>query len=111
MIKTITKYICDYCKDEVSMTEYTQGTKITIRVELENPKGGAGQVAGQSMNICKKCSEELGIINKQEYHAYTYSQGRLRDTIGEIKIKIVNMFYKKEKGSVDSVEGEIKDEI
>lgn len=97
MIQTITKHICDYCKSEVSMTEYTQGTKIDIRVSLENPKGGCGQVAGQSMNICKKCSEELGIINSEKYHDYTYSQGRLRDAIGEIKTKIINMFYKKEK--------------
>lgn len=96
MIETITKYICDYCKNEVSMTEYGQGTKIGIRVELENPKGGAGQVAGQSMNICKSCSEELGIINSEEYHSYMYSQSRLRDTIGKVKIKIVDMFYKKD---------------
>ena len=96
MIETITKYICDYCKNEVSMTEYSQGTKIGIRVELENPKGRCGQVAGQSMNICKTCSEELGIINSEEYHIYTYSQSRLRDTIKKIKTKIIDMFYKQD---------------
>lgn len=96
MQQTITKYFCDYCKDEVSMTEYIEGTKIDIRVSLANPKGGCGQVAGQSMNICKKCSEELGIVNSEEYHMYTYSQSRLRDTIGKVKTKIVDMFYKKD---------------
>ena len=36
---------------------------------------------------------------------YTYSQSRLRDTIGKVKTKIVNMFYKKRKRSVDGVGG------
>lgn len=96
MIETITKYICDYCKNEVSYTEYTQGVKISIRAELAHPEGKCGQVAGRSMNICKKCSEELGIVNSEEYHMYTYSQSRLRDTIGKVKTKIVDMFYKKD---------------
>ena len=95
MQQTTTKYFCDNCKDEVSMTEYLEGTQIDITVKLANPKGGAGQVAGVRMTLCKKCSEELGIINTQEYHSYNYSQGKLRDTIEKAKTKIISMIYKR----------------
>lgn len=95
MQQTINKYFCDYCKNEVSMTEHIEGTKIDIKVSLVNPKGGCGQVSGVSMVLCKKCSEELGIINSEEYHSYIYSQSRLRDTIKNIKTKIVDMLFKK----------------
>lgn len=95
MQQTINKYFCDYCKHEVSMTEYIEGTKIDIKVSLANPKGGAGQVSGVRMILCKKCSEDLGIVNTEEYHIYTNSQSRLGNAIEKIKTKIIDMFYKK----------------
>lgn len=95
MQQTINKYFCDYCEDEVSMTEYIEGTKIDIKVSLANPKGGCGQIAGVSMVLCKKCSEKLGIVNAEEYHIYTNSQSRLRNTIEKVKTKIVGMLNKK----------------
>ena len=95
MQQEIKKYFCDYCINEMNESEYQQGVKIGVRVDLPNPKGGCGQVAGANMILCKKCSEDLGIVNKNEYHDYTYSQSRLRDTIKEIKNKIIDMLYKK----------------
>ena len=47
------------------------------------------------MTLCKKCSEDLGIINTEEYHDYIYSQSRLGDTIEKIKTMIIDMFFKK----------------
>ena len=51
MRQVINKYFCDYCKSEMSEFEYQQGTKLTVRVELANPKGGCGQDSGVSMII------------------------------------------------------------
>lgn len=96
MIETTTKYICDYCENEVSLSEYECGLKININVIIQNPKSYGQQVASQEMNICKNCSERLGIVNSEEYHNYTYSQGSLRNAIGQIRVKIIDMFYKKE---------------
>lgn len=95
MQQVINKYFCDYCNAEMGEFEYQQGTKVGVRVDLPNPKGGCGQVAGVSMVICKNCSVDLGIVNCNEYHDYTYSQSKLKNTVKEIKNKIVDMLYKK----------------
>lgn len=80
----------------MKQSEYEQGTKIGIRIDLPNPDGGCGQANGISMILCKECSEGLGIINSREYHSYTYSRSSLKIAIQKVKTKIVDMLLKKE---------------
>ena len=88
--QVIEKYSCDYCKGEMCQHDYQQGVKITIQVDLPNPKGGCGQASGIEMVLCKVCSEDLGIVNSKEYHDYTYSQSKLKGTIEKFKTKILD---------------------
>jgi sulfur relay (sulfurtransferase) complex TusBCD TusD component (DsrE family) len=75
--------------------EYEQAIKITISADLPNPQGKCGQFGGITMKLCKKCSEELGIINSEEYHNYTYSHSRFISKIKECKTKILKLCFKK----------------
>ena len=95
MKQVIEKYFCDNCEDEMDGFEYRQCTKLSIRVDLPHPEGRCGQVEGEQMVICSKCSEELGIVNSKEYHSYNYSKEKFKNTIREIKTKIVAMYFKK----------------
>jgi hypothetical protein len=88
----IAKCNCDNCNEEMSEFEYEQAIKITITADLPHPEGKCGQHCGITMKLCKKCSEELGIVNTEEYHNYTYSQNRFIDKIRECKAKILKMW-------------------
>lgn len=91
---TTVKYSCDYCENEMSKFEYEKAIKITLVVDLPNPKGGCGQHAGIRMVLCDTCSEKIGIVNSEEYHKYTYSQFKLTQVIEKYKTKILDLFKK-----------------
>jgi hypothetical protein len=80
--------------------EYEQALKITITADLPHPQGKCGQHGSISMNLCKKCSEEIGIVNSEEYHDYTYSQNRFIDKIRECKTKILKLCSKERRNSM-----------
>ena len=97
MQQTITKYYCDYCNGEMGESEYEQRTKLGVRVDLPNPNGKCGQVAGVSMSLCKECSENMGIINSKEYHDYNYSKGKLTDVVEENKRTFLDVLFGRNK--------------
>jgi hypothetical protein len=93
---TVVKCNCDYCTEEMDEFEYEKAPTVTIRVDLPNPKGGAGQVAATVMKLCNKCSEKVGIYNSEEYHGYVYSNSRLVSTIEKCKTKILSLLKRGE---------------
>lgn len=93
MKETIVKCTCDYCKAEMSEYEYEKATKIDIRVEVPNYKGGAGETSGTRMKICNKCSEKLGIINSEIHNGFVGEKGRIKAAIEKGKIAILGMFF------------------
>lgn len=95
MKQVIEKFFCDKCKEEMGKWDYEQATKLTIRVDLANPKGGCGQVSGINMSICDDCSMELGIINGPEFHDYVQSQVTLHQKIKDIGVKFLDFAFKK----------------
>lgn len=95
MKTTIVKCSCDYCNAEMNEYEYENAIKVTVKVNLPNPKGGCGQMSAIEMKLCDKCSKDIGIINSQEYHSYIDSQNRLTTTIKKCKDKILKLCFEK----------------
>lgn len=96
MKKEITNYYCDYCNSEMLKHEHEElGTKVFLRIDLPNPKGGCGQTAGFEMVLCKECSKEIGIENTGEYHNYIDSQRNLKSKLKSNKKSVISLFKDK----------------
>lgn len=97
MKQIIEKYFCDYCNREMSEFEYEQRTRLGVRIDLPNPSGKCGQVAGINMSLCQECTENMGIVNSEEYHDYNYSKGRLTEAIKENKNTLLDVLFRRNK--------------
>jgi DNA-directed RNA polymerase subunit RPC12/RpoP len=95
MEETITKYYCDQCKSEMNEWDYKMGPQVTIKVHMPNQKGGCGQVAGVNLVLCSTCAANFGIENKEDYHKYADSSGRLYNLVNKVKTNILDMFFKR----------------
>lgn len=95
MKETFIKCTCDYCKSEMFEYEYDRATKIIIRVDVPNQKGGAGECNGVAMSICNKCSEELGIVNSEIHNGLIGDRERIKTALEKCKTKILDMFVNK----------------
>lgn len=92
MKTTNTTYHCDKCKTEMTEYEYENiSPRVTIRVDLPNPKGGCGEVAAIEVKLCAECADEIGINNTQYYHETIHSSSRIKKAIENFKDKILKL--------------------
>jgi hypothetical protein len=79
----------------MSEYKYDTATKITIRLDVPNQRGGCGECNGIQMIICNKCSEEIGIVNSEIHNGQMNSHGRILKALEANKQKILNMVFRK----------------
>lgn len=89
------KCACDYCNADMLEHEYNNATKVSIKLDIPNQKGGCGECSGIHMVICNKCSNEIGIVNSEIHNGQMNSKSRILRALENNKQKIINMVFRK----------------
>lgn len=68
-------YICDHCKDELSMDEVK-----TVTVPVELVGSSQTKMAIVKLDLCEECCNELLHVIRRHFHRFYYSyDGKLVD--------------------------------